>query len=64
MNACKTKLKKLTTLYNNIHEDNCVCCLEPLMNTNKTVIILLCGHIFHNICAQKCKLCPICRQEL
>ncbi len=64
MNKCMYITKKLTTFYNNIHEDNCSCCLEPLMNTNKSIIILVCGHIFHATCAQKCKVCPICRQEI
>ncbi len=64
VNRCTVKLIKLTTLYCNIQEDNCTCCLDPLMNTNKTIITLLCGHSFHYSCTKTCKVCPICRHEI
>ncbi len=65
LNECKFKLRKLSTLYNNIQEDNCSCCLEPLMNTNNMILTLLCGHSFHYTCVKSCaKSCPICRNVI
>ncbi len=64
INKCMLKLRKLSTLYNNIQEDNCTCCLDPLMNTNKSVLTLVCGHSFHYVCTKSCKSCPICRNVI
>ena len=52
--------KKLVKIYTNIHEDNCVICLEHLVNNYKNLIILTCGHSYHFECYNKVNKCSMC----
>jgi len=52
--------KKLVKIYTNIHEDNCVICLENLVNNYKNLIILTCGHSYHLECFNKANKCSMC----
>ena len=52
--------KKLAKIYTNIHEDNCVICLEHLVNNYKNLIILTCGHSYHLECYKKANKCSMC----
>ena len=52
--------KKLVKIYTNIHKDNCVICLEHLVNNYKNLIILTCGHSYHLECYNKVNKCSMC----
>jgi len=52
---------KLSKLYVQI-EDDCSICFETLMNTRKEIVILTCGHMYHNSCCAEYKYCVYCNQ--
>lgn len=57
----KDKNKKLKKIYTDIDNDVCIFCRDDLMNTNNTLITLLCGHVFHSKCYTDYKKgCCIC----
>ncbi len=61
--TCRYKTKKLENIYNDINVDSCACCLETLKNTNDCILTIICGHSFHYNCINKCKNCPVCREN-
>ena len=54
------EIYKQRKIYTNIHEDNCVICLEHLVNNYKQLIILQCGHGYHLECYNKVNKCSMC----
>ena len=52
--------KLLKKIYTNINEDNCIICLDKLMNTEKSILIIPCGHSYHMECYNKINKCSLC----
>ena len=54
----------LEKIHTDIDKDACSVCLEKLMNSEKSLIVLACGHVFHFSCIKKQNTCPLCRNEV
>jgi tetratricopeptide (TPR) repeat protein len=54
------KKKILARVYSELTDD-CSFCLDKLMGTESGILILTCGHAYHNDCfGKKCSVCPLC----
>jgi TPR repeat protein len=60
LQICKQNLKSLDKIYGSIDTDECIICRDTLMKTNKSIIILVCGHMYHFNCIKSLKKCPCC----
>lgn len=49
-------------------DETCCICLESMQDTSKTVLIVVCGHVYHRQCLEDWladhNTCPMCRQAL
>ncbi len=63
---CKQKLITLDKIYglSSIESDECIICRDTLMKTNNSIIILVCGHMYHNNCVKDLKKCPCCSYKM
>lgn len=55
--------KIMTNIYMDPKTDDCAICLEKLMGTSNSIIILTCGHMFHNECFRG-HTCCMCRSKV
>ncbi len=63
LNECIKKTKILNKVYGSVETDECAICRDPLINTNSSIIIQVCGHIYHNKCIKNISKCPYCSYE-
>ena len=64
LSKCENNLKMLNDVYADLKTDDCSVCYNKLLGTNSSVMVLLCGHMFHNNCLEGITICPLCRVKI